>query len=424
MTSCNDKARVMLKKKTTCCLPVLFLCLSFCLSSCIIHQIGGASSHEPEELKENISPGAQKLIDGAMEGILPHRLTDHHVHIVGLGSQESRTYVNPKMQSWGHLLERIKFNVYLSASGIREIENANRDYVLRLIRLIKSMEHPGKFLILAFDKHYEPDGQVNPDKTTFYVSNDYVFQLALEYPEFFRPVISIHPYRADALFELERWAIRGVRHVKWLPSAMGIDPSSPRLDFFYQKMRDYKMVLITHGGEEQAVHAGEDQPLGNPLRLRKPLDAGLRVIVAHAASLGRCEDLDAGQEKEVPCFDLFLRLMDEKKYEGRLFGDISTLLQFNRMPEPVLTLLKRQDLHHRLVNGSDYPLPAINLLVQTGHLARDRFITREERRQLNEIYDYNPLLFDFVLKRTIRHPETNEQFLPSLFMDNSGLEVD
>jgi len=62
---------------------------------------------------------------------------------------------------------------------------------------------------------------------------------------------------------------------------------------------------------------------------------------------------------------------------------------------PFATLLKRQDLHSRLVNGSDYPLPAINSLIWTRSLVRSGFITAEERQSLNEIYDYNPLLFDF-----------------------------
>jgi mannonate dehydratase len=98
------------------------------------------------------------------------------------------------------------------------------------------------------------------------------------------------------------------------------------------------------------------------------------------------------------------------------------MLQFNRMPVPLATLLKRQDLHSRLVNGSDYPLPAINSLIWTRALVRDGFITAAERQALNEIYDYNPLLFDFVLKRTVRHPETKQRLAASVFMTNPGLE--
>ena len=84
-------------------------------------------------------------------------------------------------------------------------------------------------------------------------------------------------------------------------------------------------------------------------------------------------------------------------------------------------LLTRPELHRRLVNGSDYPLPAINILIHTRSLARDGFISDRERDSLNEIYDYNPLLFDFVLKRTLRHPVTKQKLSPSIFMANPGL---
>jgi hypothetical protein len=152
------------------------------------------------------------------------------------------------------------------------------------------------------------------------------------------------------------------------------------------------------------------------------LDLGVRVVVAHAASLGRCDDLDNRGAHRANCFDFFMRMMDETRYQGLLFGDISAMLQFNRMPGPLLTLLKRPDLHPRLVNGSDYPLPAINWLIRTRSMARAGFITAEERQALNEIYDFNPLLFDFVLKRTLRHPETGQKLSPSIFMANAGLE--
>jgi hypothetical protein len=45
---------------------------------------------------------------------------------------------------------------------------------------------------------------------------------------------SIHPYRKDALEELATWGKLGVRVVKWLPPAMGIDPSHGKYFFRYQ----------------------------------------------------------------------------------------------------------------------------------------------------------------------------------------------
>ena len=155
--------------------------------------------------------------------------------------------------------------------------------------------------------------------------------------------------------------------------------------------------------------------------LRRALDHGVKVIVAHCAGLGTNEDLDSKDRKQVHNFELFLRLMDEKRYEGLVFGEISAMTQFNRAGKPLQTILARDDLHERLVNGSDYPLPAVNVLIRTRPLVKRGFITRSEGECLREIYDYNPLLFDFVLKRTLRVPGTSKSFPASIFMTNPGL---
>jgi mannonate dehydratase len=70
--------------------------------------------------------------------------------------------------------------------------------------------------------------------------------------------------------------------------------------------------------------------------------------------------------------------------------------------EPLSAVIEREELHGRLVNGSDYPLPAINLLIRAKPLVRAGYIDAEEAASLREIYGFNPLLFDFVLKRVLR----------------------
>jgi hypothetical protein len=391
------------------------------LSGCLTDRLGGAFSKTPEELDHTATNKTKKLIDQAYGGIDPARLVDYHTHILAVGTSANDAFINAKMRN-GLNLERLKFQIYSSASGIKNIDNADQEYVTRLIRLARGDNRHGKYRILAFDKHYNANGTVDLKKTNMYIPNRYAVELAQRYSDIFLPVISVHPYRTDAIQELDKWGKAGMKYVKWLPNAMGMDPANPVIEPFYRKMKEYNMILLSHAGEEQAVEADEDQRLGNPLLLRKPLEYGVRVIIAHAASLGECDDLDSRDAKKVNCFDLFLRLMDEPKYRGLLFGEISAMLQFNRMPIPFTTILKRQDLHPRLVNGSDYPLPAINSLIWTRSLARNGFITADERRSLNEIYDYNPLLFDFVLKRTMRHPETKQKLAASVFMANPGLE--
>jgi predicted TIM-barrel fold metal-dependent hydrolase len=388
---------------------------------CFLHHISGAFTRKPEELKDDISPKAADLIKRAFGDIDPQRLIDHHTHVAGLGTGGTNAFVNPKMRSWAHPFHHLKFKVYLSAVGVKDLDRADAQLIKRLANLIKHIEHHGKHRLLAFDKNYRSDGSVNLEKTEFYVPNEYVFALAEQYPDLFMANISVNPYRPDAIEEVEKWARRGARIVKWLPNAMGIDPSDPGCDSFYQKMKQLDLILLSHGGEEKAVEAEEDQKLGNPLLLRRALDHGVKVIVAHCAGLGDNQDLDSTDKKRVPNFDLFMRLMDEKRYEGLVFGEISAMTQFNRIGKPLTTILEREDLHERLLNGSDYPLPAINILVRTRPLVRGGYINADERESLNEIYDYNPLLFDFVLKRTIKLPGTGKRLPASVFMTNQRL---
>ena len=390
---------------------------------CLIHFIGGAFKHPPEELHDRISSRSRDLIKRAFDDIDPWRLVDHHTHIAGIGTNSSGAFINPKMRTWTHPFHHLKFKVYLSAAGIADVALADTQLVDRLVNLITHISNHGKHRLLAFDKNYNSDGTPNLGKTGFYVPNDYVFELSEKFPQLFITNMSVNPYRPDALAELERCARRGARVVKWLPNAMGINPADPQCDRFYQKMKELDLILLSHGGEEKAVEADEDQKLGNPLLLRRALDHGVKVIVAHCAGLGENEDLDNVEKKRVSNFDLFMRLMNEKRYEGLVFGDISAMTQFNRAGKPLATILEREDLQERLVNGSDYPLPAINVLIRTRPLVKAGYINAAERDSLNEIYEYNPLLFDFVLKRTIRLPGTERRLPASVFMTNEALGV-
>ena len=388
---------------------------------CILNAIGGAFTHKPEELTDCLSKPAADLISWAFEDIEQSKLVDYHTHVAGVGSGGSNAFVNPRMRSWRYPFHRLKFAVYLNACAIKEEALTDSEYISRLVHLIRYNPHHGRHRLLAFDKHYRLDGTVNLEKTEFYVPNEYVFEVAAQYPDFFEPVISVHPYRSDATEELEKWSSKGGKIVKWLPNAMGIDPSNPQCDRFYEKMKEKNLVLLSHGGEEKAVEATEDQKLGNPLLLRRPLDHGVNVIVAHCAGLGTNEDPDNPRRPSRPNFDLFLRLMENRRYEGLVFGEISAMTQYNRVGKPLTTILEREELHPRLVNGSDYPLPAINFLIRMNPLIQAGYLERAKKPLLKEIYGCNPLLFDFVLKRCLSAPGSNKRLPASVFYQNPFL---
>ena len=386
----------------------------------MVRGLGGAFKKQPEDRAEQLSPAEKELVERSFEGLDRERLRDYHVHIIGSGAGGTGATISPKMKSWLHPVERFKGRIYMSAAEVKDWSQADQQYLDRFIRLIKASGLAGKAYVLALDHNYNPDGSINPKKTEFYTPNDYVVKLAKEHSDALIPVISVHPYRKDAVEELEQWAKRGIRYVKWLPPAQGMDPADERIDTFYKAMAKNQMVLLTHVGKEMAVKAKTAQEWGNPLRLRRALDLGVKVIMAHCASLGKNQDLDH-PGKKAESFQLFLRMMADEKYKDLLFADISALTQVNRLPKPIQEILRRQDLHPRLVNGSDYPLPAVNCVIWTSKFVKLGMITKEQRLLLNEIYDYNPLLFDFVLKRTLRLPDSGEKLSDSIFLQNPHL---
>lgn len=344
-----------------------------------------------------------ELVQAAWEGVEPDRVWDCHVHLLGTGQGGTGAWINPDMQSLRHPVQFTVRKFLLNAVCAETAEDLDAAYWRRLEALQSALPPGARAMLLAFDLYHDGDGRPDRARSVLYVPNRYALALARRRPERFEWIASIHPYRKDAVARLRWCAARGARAVKWLPQAMGIDPASPRCDAFYAALHSLGLPLLTHAGGELAVRGAGAQHLGNPLRLRRPLDHGVRVIVAHCATFGRGRDLDRGPRgPERPNFELFARLMAEPRYEGRLWGDISSIAQVNRVGQGLDRILRRREWHPRLLNGSDYPLPGVLPVVSLGQLVARDLLPAAEARVLAEIRPYNPLLFDFVLKRRLR----------------------
>ena len=353
------------------------------------------------------------LVAEAWDGIDPEKIWDTHVHLIGTGDSGSGVYVNPRMESLLNPGEYARRLFFLNAGCAHDAPgNVDRAYVERMHNLVDGLRPGVKLLLFAFERSYDEKGDPDPEHTPFYVPDAYARDVARKHPAYFEWVASVHPYRRDAVEQLEKAKREGARAVKWLPSAMGIDPASAKCDPFYEKLSQIKMPLISHAGEERAVLGREAQDFGNPQRLRRALDAGVRVVVAHCASLGQDRDLD-GSGAVVESFALFERMMAEGRYEHTLFADISAMTQVNRAGPHLARVIERTEWHPRLINGSDYPLPGVMPIFSVDYLVSLGLVAEKVAPVLKEIRLHNPLLFDFVLKRALR--SGGKAFPPSVF---------
>ena len=355
-----------------------------------------------------------ELIAQTFDGLDPTLLRDVHVHLAGTGDSGRGIEMTPRMLSPLHPAEYVQRLFYLNAGCAHEDPGrVDASYVDRLHNLVEALPAGFKLMLFAFERAYDEAGRHLPEHTAFHVPDAYARDVARGNPDHFEWVCSVHPYREDAVDALEAAARDGARAIKWLPPAMGIDPSSKRCDRFYAAAARLGLPLISHAGEEKAVHGAGGQELGNPLRLRRALDHGVTVTVAHCATMGRDVDLDAGRNGPMrSSFELFARLMGERR-TGRLYGDISAITLRNREVEVVRTLLRREDWHDRLLYGSDYPLPGILPLMSPASLARAGLLDTGTAPVLEQVRDHNPLLFDFMLKRLLR--DGRHRFANSVF---------
>ncbi|HKU39667.1 MAG TPA: amidohydrolase family protein [Polyangiales bacterium] len=314
--------------------------------------------------------------------------------------------------------------VLANANRIDDDDRANEQYLKRILDLAVAADLGGTYYLYAFDYRFDPPGlQPSRDRSDLYVSNDYAIAVAecltqlakhlaakrgLRAPSF-EPVASVHPHRPDALSELERLAKLGVRHLKWLPPAQHIDPADPRLDPFYRALAEHGIVLLSHTGKEHTLRVADgDEDLGNPLRLRRALEAGVTVVMLHA---GREGEEQSGARRSY--FERFLQMMREPTYRGRLFGEISVLPYVGTQDE-MAVIFADPELRCRMLDGSDYPNPALHIVRM---LSKDLFASRgplrwsdaeplgalrARRDALDTIRRQNPVLYDFVLKRSLR----------------------
>lgn len=359
------------------------------------------------------------LVIAAWEGIDPALVWDSHVHLFGNGRSGPGIWVSRDFDEGRSMGSKVRRAMFANG-GCLGHDEAKWDarMVVRLTQLLDALPAGAKAMLLAFDFTYDDKGAQRQDLTTFSVSNRYAAKVAASRQDRFEWIASVHPYREDAVEELRWCKANGARAVKWLPPSMAIDLASPRCVPFYAALRELDLPLLTHVGQEMSVEGAHRQDLGHPLALRHPLDHGVRVIAAHCASLGSSPDWDAvpaGSAATAPMvenFRLFARLMDEPRYAKLLHGDISATILYSRADYPA-DILRNAAWHGRLLNGSDYPLPGIMPIVSIDHFVRLGLLAESDVPVLRELREHNPLLFDFVLKRSLK--SGGARFAPRLF---------
>ena len=264
---------------------------------------------------------------------------DIHAHVIGLEPGQHGNYLCPPGRRSLPLRMMLKeVNRRLASVGA-PTDSALKQLVWHWV----SESQVDRVVLLALDAVYQRSGNRDLDHTLLVTSNDYVADFVLGNPKLLFGA-SIHPYRKNALEELDRVVQRGACLIKWLPSAQNIDPSDHQCIPFYKRMAYHKIPLLSHTGVEHTL-AQFDTALNAPQRLVPALRQGVVVIAAHCGTRMFLH--------EPSWFNQWVLLAKE---HSNFYGDLSAFC----LPlhgQPLQRILRDPDLLSKVLYGSDFPTP-------------------------------------------------------------------
>lgn len=303
-------------------------------------------------------------------------LVDSHVHVFADTPGHGR--LSPRVRN-GLLARLVRWRLGITARAGLELE---RQAAAKLVETVAGATRLDRAVVLAFDAVHDDQGRLDLDRTHLYVTNDYAADLAERHPKLLFGA-SVHPYRANAIAELEHCIARGAVLLKWLPIVQDMNPSDSRCFPIYDVLAHHRLPLLCHTGGERSL-PNLNCAWADPDLLVPALERGVTVIMAHCGTRDRRSSPDF-----VPSF---VRLA--RRYEN-CYGDTAALNLPTRS-YAYAALLQNEIVRNKLVHGSDWPiipvpprrigwLNAARLLIgERNWLSRD--IRIKERLGFDEAY--------------------------------------
>ena len=220
-----------------------------------------------------------------------------------------------------------------------------------------------RFVLLAFDAVHDDQGRCPPLPTRraelgsdLYASNSLVRDMCRRHPGRFLFGASVHPYRPNAVACVEEVFAAGACLLKWIPLHHNIDIADPRTLAVLRRLATLGLPLLVHVGEEFTLTTQRPAfrsitPLLGVLRSLRRNGGMPAVIVAHAAT----PVTPLGDRKP---YRALLAALAGEFADAPLYADISALATWGKAGF-LRELLRRPDLHHKLLFGSDFPVPPL-----------------------------------------------------------------
>ncbi|MBN2446211.1 MAG: amidohydrolase family protein [Phycisphaerae bacterium] len=228
----------------------------------------------------------------------------------------------------------------------------------------EQLNEPGpveRCVILAFDAYHDNAGRIVPLPTSkhelgsdMYSSNSITRDLCRRHPGHYLFGASVHPYRDNAIACLDEVFAAGACLIKLMPLHQNINPADERTLRFFRHCAGLGLPLLLHYGPEFSLATqhrayGEIPPLLDTLRILRRERTMPTTIIAHVAT----PVLPTGPWRQ---YRELVEALQGEFADAPLYADIAALLAWGKVFS-LRKLARRQELHAKLLFGTDFPVP-------------------------------------------------------------------
>jgi predicted TIM-barrel fold metal-dependent hydrolase len=317
---------------------------------------------------------------------------DIHMHLLNSEVQFNRFY------------DKLALKFFGKKMGIDHkelIQNPYKAYTHALTKNIRESKYLSKTVLFGVDAKVDTKGKEVARDITVCASNDDLLKLYEQNSDIIIPFFSINPMRADALDLIDKYSSLGFKGAKFLQNYWGVDTRDKKYRAYFEKLKEKNLPLIIHIGSESSVDSIKEYEKIE--MLKHPLEVGVDVVAAHMALTYKPTKIFKALSSNPKNFNKeYYILLDMLREHDNLYADISAILTPVRA-KVLKHLSKEQDIHHKLLYGTDYPVPFSTIFNSYDLSYKKRFelskITNPFDRYTQTILEYfdedNPIFSNY-----------------------------
>jgi len=281
------------------------------------------------------------------------------------------------------------------------MENPYEAYVEGLTNNARNSKYIKKMVLFGVDERVDEEGCCIHKDITVCATNDDLLAVYEKHKDVVIPFFSINPKRPDALDLIDKYVALGFKGAKFLQNYWNVDTREARYRPYFEKLATLKLPLIVHVGNESSIHSYKTCEAIE--MLDAPLKAGVTVIAAHMALSYESFGMRKMFSKNPKYFnEEYFRLLEMLKEHDNLYADISALLTPIRA-KALAHLSQENDVHEKLLFGTDFPVPFTTILNSYDLSYKKRFQLAKESnpydRYVKTILEYfnekNPIYTNY-----------------------------